>query len=116
MGFPYQPEERRRSYHCGYMEPEEWTELRLPVTRETERVLFYDPAGNRLPDEDIVCPGWLVRLPEVLEGAHAYSVRKDGAIEQYYPNLENAVLEAADVVALAVSEYEAEQLRKMNNG
>ncbi len=73
---------------------------------------MYDDHGEPLPDSELVCPGWLARQPEVMEGAHALSVRRDGALELYYPGLEHAVLQAADVIGGAIAEYEAEKMRR----
>lgn len=112
----YRNRETRRSWHCGYMEPEEWTECRIPASLGTRPIVFNDESGKKLADREIICPGWLVRQPEVEEAARACSARKDGVLDLYFPNQEHAVLEAAEWMAASISEYEAEELRKMKSG
>lgn len=60
-----------------------------------------------------VCPGWVVVQPAVVQGSHAFAARRDGALEAYYPDLPNPILEAADVCLQAFNRYEAAQLRDL---
>lgn len=101
------------------MDPEEWTQSSLArpggAHPELQAVLFSDEAGEPLEEAAIAklpCPGWLVKQPAVLEGVHAKQAVTNGVLREYYPRLENGVLEAADYAAASINRYQDEQTRK----
>lgn len=62
------------------------------------------------------CPGAVTRTPAVAEGSLAYAVTTSGQLEQYFPNLENGVLEAAMVATQAFNELQAVKLENRKGG
>ena len=91
----------RRAWHCGWMDKGEWSAVQeLPPALKSD-----DP-------EIDVCPGWLCCQPAVQEAAHAYSARRDGVLETYYPDPPAALLEAVDICTQAFNRYENEQMTK----
>ncbi len=113
----YRDEERRRSWHCGWIEHDEWSSPhRLPLAPPVAKIVCCDDAGERLPDDRVVCPGWLLSQDEVLEGARAYRAFDKGALTDLFPNLEHSVVEAAEFFAGVVAEYQDSELAKAKNG
>lgn len=91
----------RASLHCGYLDRERWASVaELPA------------AFGGQPYTVDVCPGHVGGLPSVIEGAHATMAFKNGALDQFYPELENIMIEAAATGMRAFNLYEHEQIKK----
>jgi hypothetical protein len=87
--------------HCGFMDRSEWEPGMKGVP----------PLGPG-PHAD-VCPGWLVRLPMVEDGARAYAARRDGILHLYDPDGLAIVYELAEIAARSFAIYENERLEEM---
>jgi hypothetical protein len=91
------------------MEPDEWRVYDGPEQYgDLDAPIQIDPQGP--------CPGWIVRQPSVSEAAQAYSAYKDGAVELFFPDCENTVLEAAQQMSAAWNVYENARMKKLNRG
>jgi len=86
----------RRCLGCGF----------LPSTQHL--------AGDRPFPEATVCPGYLVRLPEVVEAARARSWTKRGGLTPLYGSkkLPMVALDAIDILESAANEQEARSFRE----
>ncbi len=74
----------------------------------------HSSGGDPYPEAS-VCPGYLVRLPEVIEAARALSWQKRGGLVPLYGNraLPPAATDALDVLEGARNEAEAARFREM---
>ncbi len=102
----YQPEEIRRSWHCGYMERAEWTKYEGPKEFGDieQRPIELDPEGP--------CLGWIVRQPAIIDAAQTHIAFKNGALGIFYPDPPKTVLDAAQHMTAAWNGYEAYRMRK----
>ena len=66
-----------------------------------------------MPLDQVVCPGWLVQQSAVIEGAEAYTAFKHGSLREFFPRLENRVVEAVKVAVVAFNAAEAEKIRQL---
>jgi hypothetical protein len=122
-------EDTRRGLRCGYMERSEWTEpLRLPkpfavgpCAGKFALGTIDDPICLELPvredDPDgptdvPCCPGYLVGLTAVKEAGLAAMALKHGELPTYFPDSENAVLDAAAAMLASWNAFEAAQSKK----
>lgn len=90
----------RATMHCGWMPREDWA----PGPIEGVPPKF----GPDTFDVDI-CPGWLVRQAEVIEGAEAYEARRDGVLDLYDPHGLNIVWELAAIAQRSFHIYQDER-------
>jgi hypothetical protein len=58
-----------------------------------------------------VCPGYLVRLPAVVEAAKAHAAFRVGELSTVFPNPGNAVVEGALEVGASFSAYDSAMIR-----
>lgn len=96
----------RAFMHCGYMDRSQWP------AGESDVPPFFGPFEYTAD----VCPGWLVRQPDVVEGARAWRAYEKGALQVYDPQGLNVIWECVEVADRAFSAFEAEQLRKLAKG
>lgn len=89
-------EETRACLHCGFLPQRQWLE------------------GDRPYPEASVCPGYSIRLPEVLEAARALAWSKRGGLVPLYGvrRLPPAAVDAIDILDGAASKVERELMRK----
>lgn len=94
----------RAFMHCGYMDRTTWPagDNDLP------------PSLGPFPYTADVCPGWLVRQPEVGEGARAYRAREKNALHIFDPLGLNVIWEMTEAADLAFSAFEGEKLREVS--
>ncbi len=92
--------------HCGYLPRKSWPagENDLP------------PSLGPFPYAADVCPGWLVRQPEVAEGARAWQARESHALPVFDPLGLNVVWEMTEIAGQAFKAFEAEKLRDLKRG
>ncbi len=119
----YRDEDRRRAWHCGWIDREEWVSPHQIPTNPVgaaqlvpAKLVLLDEAGEKLPEDKIVCPGWLVVQDEVIEGARAYRAFDKGVLTDLFPNLEHAVGEAAEFFAGVAAEHQDAELKRAKNG
>lgn len=68
-----EPETTRQVLHCGFMPREKWGgNFRLPVLGPT-------------PYTADICPGYVARLPAVVEGREAYDAMETNTLHVYDP-------------------------------
>lgn len=95
----------RGSLHCGYMPRSEWS-------REPAAV---PPSFGGEPYTLDICPGWVVRQPEVVAGAEAYAALEAGALHIYDPLGLNLVWELAMIAKRSFNFHEARRQREMQD-
>lgn len=97
-------EVQRQLQHCGYMDRADWLDPpELPDTID----------GSGVPVRELgICPGWLVRLPTVIDAFKARMAMDKGELSTFYPNADNAFLENAMDAERAVNHWRDEQRRK----
>lgn len=86
----------RRCYGCGFIPPDRHF------------------VGDRPFPEASVCPGYLIRLPEVVEAARALIWAKRGGVEPLYGRgrLPPGLVDAVDILDSARNEVEARSFRE----
>lgn len=92
----------RAALHCGWMEEDKWAKGPAEIPKKF---------GSYEYDLD-VCPGRIVRTDAVTEGTLAYGASQNGQLAVYFPEQENAVLEAATTVQAAFNEFDAERVKQ----
>ena len=90
----------RRSWHCGWLGPDLWTDPGPPKT-----------VGGKPHGLDI-CPGYVARLPGVNEAARAHLAFKQGELTTFFPDPSNALLEAVEECEHAFNEYRNQKMRE----
>ena len=101
-------EATKRAYHCGWMDPSEWTPWD-PGVPDT-----IGDRGNRLTVRDLpCCPGWFVRQPAVEEAKLAGYAFEKGQLSTVFPNSESPVIDAATLVVCAWAEKEAAEMERL---
>jgi len=88
----------RALWHCGYMDPDNWT--------------GDEPAVGRFGGEKVqadLCPGALVRLESVIEASRMHLWWKQSQLETAVPNPPRKVIDACEEAARAWNLWEAEQ-------
>jgi hypothetical protein len=89
------------------MDKAEW-----PASMDPSLPEFMGPASNPVNVREIgVCPGYLVRLPAVIECVQARSALEHGALAQYVPGNEAAALDGAMLASSSFNAYEIEQIK-----
>lgn len=93
----------RAFMHCGFMPREKWPPGENDVP----------PSLGPFPYTLDVCPGWLVRQPEVAEGARAWRAREKNALPIFDPSGLNVIWEMTEIADLAFSAFETEKMRDL---
>ncbi len=97
---PAATEATRRVLHCGFMPREQWAgKFKLPQLGPEKYTLD-------------VCPGWLVRQPDVVEGREAYEALEAGTLHLFDPHNTYAVYQAAMHAKNAFGLHQIEQLEQ----
>jgi hypothetical protein len=101
----YQTEDTRRSWHCGFMDPSEWT------TQYHCDPGAFDGAWA-MPDGSACdqCPGYLTQLPQIQEAEAAVWALRKGVLPIYHPDASAVLLEAARLLDTAYSLHEAKRM------
>lgn len=94
----------RRTWHCGYLDREEWLPSELPKV-----------IGDVTYDCD-VCPGWLVRQPAIAEAAEAGSAYDKGQIGVVFPDAPNLLIEAAILASRSFASHQLYRIRTRREG
>jgi hypothetical protein len=104
----------KRQQHCGYLPREEWAE---PCCLPPRFATGAPPTEIRLSATEAVtiCPGYLVRLPAVVEAAQGYLALTYGELSTVFPRPSHAVVEGALEVGAARTRHEAAELVKMRD-
>jgi hypothetical protein len=118
----------RRSWRCGYLDRDEWTEpcmLPRPIAGPhkgrfalgsiDDPILLELPLDENDPDgpaEVPCCPGYLVGLTTVREAGLAAMALKHGELSTYFPDGENAVLDAASAMLASWNAFEAAETKR----
>lgn len=95
-------EATREGMHCGWIPKERWDPSREGVPSRI---------GSDTYDVD-VCPGWLVRQPEVIEGAEAYSAMESGILDRYDPFNTHVVNQKAMIAKRSFNLFEVEKQKQ----
>lgn len=84
-----------------------------PEDNRTRLVVL--PAGFPEVDE---CPGYAIRLPEVLEASRALSWKQDGLLSEYFDGDQITPLakDAVDIMGAEIKEVEAHAIRVARDG
>jgi hypothetical protein len=103
----YQTLDTRRSWHCGFLPPEEWT------AHYWNDPNAFDGAW-RMPDGSACdgCPGYFTQLPQIREAQEACWALRKGVLAIYYPDAPAVLLEAAKIADIAHSNHEAMRMAK----
>ena len=96
------PEDVRKSWHCGWMSRDAWKpgKADLPET-----------IGGEDYDLD-VCPGWVVRQPSIAETMQAYAAFDGGALEAFFPDAPNHLLEGVLRARQAFNKFDSDRLKR----
>jgi hypothetical protein len=101
----------RRCQHCGHLDPSRWAPGPAPVLAEGLD-LNLDEHGQ--PVTSWVCPGYLARLPAVIEGGHATMAFRSGELSTFYPDPPAPLIDAVSILSSAFNQYEADQIKKQS--
>jgi hypothetical protein len=96
----------RRSWHCGWLEREEWSEPYAFAADNLFDGAFTMPDGSQCD----VCPGYLAELPQMKEAARATWALRKNVMATYYPAPPAVLLDAVEIIDGAFSAYEAKQI------
>lgn len=101
--------ETRESWHCGYLPEESWRPCELPPQLGAD--------GDPVKLHEIgVCPGYLVRLPAVVECAQAGAALEKGELSTFFPGQQAALLEGAMLSVQAFNLYEIGRVKRATGG
>lgn len=96
------------------MPADEWATCQLPDmigTPPHEVRLDEDQGGNPYPCR--ICPGYLVRTQQSIEGGRACMALKSSSLHLFYPRLECTILDAAEVMMAAWNLWEAAEAARL---
>ena len=98
----------KREWHCGWIPRTEWVEpCALPPTLGNAHGSV-SLVVEGLPQ---VCPGYLARLPAVVEASKGHAAMRHGELSTVFPDLPNAVVEGALEVESSFSAFSSAQLK-----
>jgi len=93
----------REGMHCGWIPRSRWTAGTDGLPRQL---------GTEVYESD-TCPGYLVRQPEVIAAAEAYSAMEAGALERCDPIGLRVVFQAAMAAKRAFNLFEAARQKQV---
>jgi hypothetical protein len=104
----------RRSWHCGYLPPDEWTEHdgpNMPPIRGKRPTpqLSEDKSVARFQFETDVCPGWICRQSAMNQAVEACTAMEAGELDVFFPGRGNAILQAAILMKSSFARYSNER-------
>lgn len=86
----------RLAMHCGYLPRPEWKPGRSGLP----------PVLNGEPYTEDVCPGWLVRQPEIAEAGEAYEALEAGILQRLDPRNSRVITLAALAMRRSVNRFQ----------
>lgn len=111
--------------HCGYIDDADW--LTAKLGDGNPRVPTTIAAGADVPgvewaeeDKDtgefypLVCPGWAVRQPAVIEVCRAYKAFDKGALESLYPDIPHSIADGVQELSRAFDEFTRQRMTEIS--